>query len=386
MRLRVGIVGCGNVGARLHLPAWLARPDRAEVVALADPTASMLEAARVTAGLARTQVHAEPADLLARDDVDAVDVCTPQHTRRELLLRAAAARKHVLCEKPLATVPAHAAEAVAAANAAGTTLAVVHNYLWLPEVRAALRVIGSGELGAVRLAIVNFLGVVDAPGTAAYAADWRHDVSRSGGGVLMDMLHGVYVAEALLGEPLLRVSAFVSSRDAGESVEDLALCRYETANGVALVNIAWGHGPGGIDVCGTEGRLAIRYANGGTAPWAGLEHVFVATSKETRVELEGDGDDGPGLTPSIFESFDDVVADFASALLEGREPAASGAAGLRALEATVAAYESAACGDVVSLPLDRGGPAFCEGALGLRRLDLPDWSPLHGRSLFAAAR
>jgi predicted dehydrogenase len=381
-RLRVGIVGCGNVGA-LHLPAWLARSDVADVVALADPTKSLLERARAAAQLSPAQVHADPAELIARDDIDAVDVCTPQHLHRDLVLAAAAAGKHVLCEKPLATVPADAAAAIAAAEEAGVTFGVVHNFLWLPEVRAARRVIESGELGELRLAIVDFLGVVDVPGTAAYSAHWRHDVARSGGGVLMDMLHGVYLAEALLGEPLLRASAYVGSRDPDVSVEDIALCRYETARAAALVNIAWGYGPGGIHVCGARGRLEVRYAHGGTAPWAFLEHVLVSTADGTRIELHGDGDHGPGLAPSLYESFEHVVADFAAAVRDGRLPAAPAAAGLRALEATVAAYESAARGEVVTLPLDRHDPAFREGALGLRRLELPEWSPLHGRSLYA---
>jgi predicted dehydrogenase len=108
-RLRVGIVGCGNVGTRLHLPSWLARPDLAQVVGLADPTESVLEAARIAAGLPAGEVHREPAELIARSDVDAVDVCTPQHLRRDILLDAIRAGKHILCENPLAAVPADAA-------------------------------------------------------------------------------------------------------------------------------------------------------------------------------------------------------------------------------------------------------------------------------------
>jgi predicted dehydrogenase len=87
----------------------------------------------------------------------------------------------------------------------GTTLAMVHNYLWLPEIQAARRVIDSGEIGEVRSVIVNFLGVVDAPGASGNRADWRHDPALAGGGVLIDMLHGVYIAELLLGAPLQEV-------------------------------------------------------------------------------------------------------------------------------------------------------------------------------------
>jgi predicted dehydrogenase len=384
-RLRLGIIGCGNVGARLHLPAWLACSDVAEVVGLADPTEPALEAARAAAGLARGAVHRDPSELIARADVDAVDVCTPQHLRRDILLEAIESGKHVLCEKPLAAVPADAAAAVEAARRRGSILAVVHNYLWLPEIRSALEAAAAGEIGAVRVAIVNFLGVVDAPGAAAFDADWRHDATRAGGGVLMDMLHGVYLAEAFLGRPFTRVSAHVDSA-AGASVEDLALCRFETDAGAALVNIAWGEGPGGIEVCGSDGRLSVRYADGGTAPWAPLEHVRVVSGGRARTLLRGEGDDRTplGISRSVHDSFERVADDFARAVLAGGEPTATGADGLRTLEATVAGYASAACGELVQLPLEREGPVFREGVLGLGRLPLPEWSPVRRRSLYTA--
>lgn len=386
--LRVGIIGCGNVGAGLHLPAWQAHPEAAEVVALADPSSTTLEAARITAGLDEGAVHSDPMDLIRRDDVDAVDVCTPQHLRRDILTEAARAGKHILCEKPLAAVPADAAEAVTAASRAGVTLAMVHNYVFLPEVRAAKRAIDSGEIGDVRSVIVNFLGVVDVPGSAAYQADWRHDPARAGGGVLIDMLHGVYLAEHLLGEPLERVSAYVDSMDHTAGVEDLALCRLESASRAALVNIGWGHGTGGVEVAGTKGRIAIRYRNGATAPWAVLEHVMVATPDGVRIELDGDGFrlGANGIAQALYDTFDDVVLDFAESVSSGRSPTASGKDGQRMLEATVGAYKSGATGRIVELPLEVEDPTFRHGVLGLRELTLPIWSPLRRGSLFSGGK
>ena len=97
-----------------------------------------------------------------------IDVCTPQHLHRDLVLAAAAAGKHVLCEKPIAAVPADAAAMVAAAAEAEVVLAVVHNYLFFPEVVALRAVVDSGELGEVRTVRVDMLGVVDSPGAAGY--------------------------------------------------------------------------------------------------------------------------------------------------------------------------------------------------------------------------
>jgi predicted dehydrogenase len=383
--LRVGIAGCGNIGAGAHLPAWLANADVAEVVALADPTQSSLEAAGATAGLDGDCLHLDPLELIARPDVDAIDVATPQHLHRELIVAAAQHGKQILCEKPLATVPAEAAVAVAAAEAAGVTFSMVHNYLYLPEVVAAQRVIDSGEIGEVRTVTINFLGIVDVPGSAGYAPRWRHDAARAGGGVLMDILHGVYMAESLLGSTLQRVSAYADNLDPESNVEDLALCRFETERNAGLVNIAWGHGPGGIEVTGTEGRISALYANGGTAPWSDFERVIVTTAAGTRVEHDARVDGGADGYAALGDAFRHVFRDFADAVREGRAPRSTGADGLRILEATVGALKSAATGTLVEIPLDREDPVFQRGVLGVGDLDLPDWSPVLRRGLYREA-
>lgn len=378
--LRLGMIGCGNIARRLHLPTWLSLPDVAVVVAVADPDPANLAAAQELAGLPDWAVHADPLALIARDEVDAVDVCTPQHLRRDLLLAAVASGKHILSEKPLAAIPSDAAVVVREASDRGVTMGMVHTYLWLPEICAARDAIVSGRIGEVRMVIVNYLGVVYEPGAAG---DWRHDPAMSGGGVLMDMIHAVYVAEALLGEPFERVSAHVSSRSPDAHVEDQALCRFESATKAALVNIAWGDGPGGIEVAGTKGRITVRYRDGATGPWAPLESVTVVDPGSRTVVL-GAGREraGAGEFPSVYDSFQYNARDFAEAVLTGRSPAASGTDGLRVLEATVGAYESAATGAAVAIPLDRTSPVFERGAMGIPELGIASWSALGHSQLF----
>ena len=137
--LRVGIVGCGNVALNFHVPAYQALPERYEIVGLADPTPERLEQGRRTANLAPEQVHRDAAALLARDDVDVIDVCTPQHLHRDVVVAAAAAGRHVLCEKPIAAVPADAAAMVDAAARAGVVLAVDAQLPVLPRDRRPAR-------------------------------------------------------------------------------------------------------------------------------------------------------------------------------------------------------------------------------------------------------
>ena len=378
--LGIGIVGCGNIAARMHVPAWRALAHLVHVVAVADPNPDARERVRQLAGLTEADAYANADELLARPDVAILDVCTPQAFRRDVLVAGASAGKHILCEKPLAATPADAAAAVEAAEENGTLLGVVHHYLTLPETLAARAVIDSGEIGAVQSVIVNMLGVVYEPGAAG---DWRRDPALAGGGVLIDLSHGVYQAEALVGEPFRRVSARVTSPD-GWQVEDLATCRFETDTRVALVNIGWGHGPGDAVVIGSEGRIEIRYEEGGTPPWANLEHVRVTTAAGTR-EVMGPATErrvGLGDFPSHTVAFRALATAFVEAAHGRGRPVASGADGLRILECVVGAYLSAGSGCTVGIPLDRSSPPFRRGAMGVPEMSAVAWSPYAGSHLF----
>src|SRR3954464_5178987 len=97
-RIRIGIIGGGSI-AQSHLDGYLLARDNAEVTAIADidPKAARQSARR--AGGAK--VFSNYQEMIASDLVDAVDICLPHHLHRDAILAAAAAGKHVLCEKPL---------------------------------------------------------------------------------------------------------------------------------------------------------------------------------------------------------------------------------------------------------------------------------------------
>jgi predicted dehydrogenase len=370
--LRVGLIGCGNVALGDHVPAYLTLPDRYRLVAIADPTPVRLELGRIASGLDPADCHADSATLLARTDIDLIDVCTPQHYHRDLVVAAVNSGRHVLSEKPLATTPRDAWAMVAAASAAGRTLAIMHNYLFFSEVSRTLELIASGEIGPVEVVILNWLGVPDSPGNAAYRPTWRHDPRLAGGGVLMDMLHIVYLAEAMLGAPIERVSAWVTARNEGAPVEDIALARFETAEAAALVNVGWGVGMGGYAVSGAAGRIEITYRDGSNGGWEPVER-FVVHGRNGRSEVT----DLPfinGARP--------LMAELADAIQSGRPPIASGAQGAHILEATLAVYASAATGRVWDLPLQPGNAIYERGVAGLAELDMAASSPIRRKRIF----
>jgi predicted dehydrogenase len=375
--MRIGLIGCGNVGVNAHIPAVQAN-EGMTIVAAADPTPERLQVAAAAAGLEPGDLHADWQDLLVRDDVDAVIVSTPQRFRPEVVIAAATAGKHVLAEKPLALTPAEAQAMIDAARANEVTLATVHNYHFMPVYRDIKEVLASGEIGQPEIAVLNYLGVEDRPGVAAYSPRWRHRAADSGGGVLMDMLHVVYLANWFMGGPPLAVSAWVDKRlDGDGDVEDVALVRYAYENGQALVNMAWGVGPGGVEIGGTQGRVVMTNKDFGTHPFVPAARLDVVADSGSRSWTPRD---------AVAYGMAGIAADFRDAVATNLEPVASGESGLRVLDAVLGAYVSAALVSEVALPLPTDHPVYTRGSAGIADLDLPATSPVIRRGLFGAGQ
>jgi predicted dehydrogenase len=326
-------------------------------------------------GLPDAACFADHRALLA-SRVDYVTLTVPQRFRRPIVEDCARAGVHVLSEKPMATTPADAQAMIETMRAAHLRYGIVHNYLYYPEYALARELIGAGAVGTLRHVTLNFLGMPDHPGAAEYRPHWRHDPAEAGGGVLIDMVHVLYLAEFFMGGPIRAVTAVVDNLDhPGEAVEDFTLVHCHCDAGYATVNLWWGGGPGGLEISGTHGRIVVFYENYDTGP-------FTTLASFTLVNGQGRQEFHPRAGRDSGRNFARLHADFAAAIGEGRDPVAPGEAGLRSLEATLAAYASAATGRAVSLPLAPDDPVYQRGVLGVR--DLPLWkdSPLVRRGMF----
>ena len=374
--MRIGLIGAGNVGVNAHVPAVEAN-EGMTIVAVADPTPERLQSAAAATGLGPDDLYVDWRELLALADVEAVIVATPQRFRPEIVVAAAQAGKHILAEKPLALTPADARAMIDAAHEHGVTLATVHNYHFMPVYRDVKEVLDSGAIGAPQIAVLNYLGVEDRPGAAAYVPQWRHRAVDSGGGVLMDMLHVVYLANWFMGGPPLGVSAWVDKRLEGEGdVEDIALVRYIYEKGQALVNMAWGVGPGGIEIGGERGRLVMTNKGFGTHPFVPAERLDVVSQSGSRSWTPAD---------AVTYGMTGIAGNFRDAVASGGEPIANGEAGLGVLDAVLGAYVSGALGQEVELPLPSDHPVHTKGSAGIGDLELSDASPVVRRGLFGVA-
>lgn len=378
--LCVGLIGCGNVVSYGHRPALTTLPD-VELVALADITPERRTIGQAWFGLSDANLYADYKDVIARRDVEAVVVTVPQQFRRQIVLDAFAAGKHVLSEKPISDTPAVAAELCAAAETAGVTFGMVHNYHFFPEYRLIKRLIESGEVGDLRVLTMNYLGVIDNPGAAEYKADWRHKMG-AGGGVLMDMIHAVYLAEWLAGEEASQVNAFVDAPTYAHrqpEVEDLALLQVAFPSSYALINMGWGQGVGGVDVSGSGGQIRMRYkayqTSGFNQP---IELYSVKDWRRTDYAIPNLPEHGD----NIARSFTELWADFRDAIREKRDPIAPARAGERALHLALAGYLSATIGRTVTLPLPEGNPVYQQGINGMAGVNAWDQSRTQSAGLF----
>ncbi|MFD4628782.1 Gfo/Idh/MocA family protein [Streptomyces sp. NPDC058284] len=214
--LGVGMVGYAFMGAA-HSQGWRTvgrvfdLPVRPVLSAVCGRDGGAVRAAADRLGWA----HAETdwRALIARDDVDLVDICTPGDSHAEIALAALEAGKHVLCEKPLANSVEEAeamAEAAERARARGQVAMVGFNYRRVPALTLARQMVAEGRLGALRHVRLTYLQdwLVD----ARFPLTWRLRKDRAGSGALGDLgAHIVDLAQFLAGEPVAGVSALTET-------------------------------------------------------------------------------------------------------------------------------------------------------------------------------
>ena len=188
------------------------------------------------------EVETDWRKVVERDDIDAVDICTPNNSHREIALACAKAGKMILCEKPLALDGAEGEEMVAAVEGAGVPNLVWYNYRFLPAVTHARNIVAAGELGPVFHYRSNFLQdwTIDEDLPQGGEALWRLDAKAAGSGVTGDLLaHCIDLARWINGE-IVSVSAmtetFIKERVHQETgamqevtIDDACafLCRFE---------------------------------------------------------------------------------------------------------------------------------------------------------------
>jgi predicted dehydrogenase len=215
-QLRVGMVGYAFMGAA-HSQAWRTvnhafdLPLSARMTAVSGRSEDGVAAAAAKLGWAEHTT--DWRTLIARDDIDLIDICSPGDTHAEIALAALAAGKHVLCEKPLANTVAEAKEMAAAATkaaASGVWAMCGFNYRRVPAVALMRQMIADGRIGTIRHVRANYLQdwIVD----PQFPLVWRMRKEIAGSGALGDIgAHIVDMTQYVTGQSINSVSAMTET-------------------------------------------------------------------------------------------------------------------------------------------------------------------------------
>lgn len=375
-RLRVAMVGYGFMGA-VHSHAWRAVSRAFELgvvpvlAVLCGRDRKALELAAQRYGFEETAL--DWREVVTREDIDIVDVCTPGDTHMPIAVAALGAGKHVLCEKPLAnSVPEAQAMAQAAqkGRAGGVRSMVGFNYRRVPALSLARQLVAEGRLGDIRHVRGAYLQdwLVD----PAVPLLWRMRREVAGSGALGDIgAHIIDLAQYLCGEQLSALSArtrtFVSERPlpAGEqvppggaggagagavTVDDAVVVHGELGPALAVfeaTRMASGRKNAlRIELNGSRGSLAFDFEamnelwffDGAEAPQSNGFRRILAT-EPSHPYIAAWWPPGHGL--GYDHTFTNEIGDFVRAVIQGTDPEPSFADGLQ-VQRVLAAIETSA--------------------------------------------
>lgn len=343
--LRIGIAGCGAI-SRNHLEAFRALDD-VVIVGVCDID---LQRAQDTAEAWEIPAAVNTVQELLGLDLDIVSVCTPHPTHEEVVLQAAAAGVHVLCEKPIATDLASAERMVKACDDAGVKLGVLFQRRFWPAAQRIRAAIDDGTLGRP---IMGQCSVMLHREPEYYSRDaWRGTWANDGGGVLMTQaIHYIDLLQWFMGD-VAEVYGKINTYKHGEhiEVEDSAAAVITfTSGAMATLEASTAVSPSlGVQIRvtgetgasasltefpeGSDGRMDL-WAVSGTI---GTEPVY-PDGVDPNVSLTT-------INGQLIPHHTAQVRDFVRSLRSGGEPAITGQDATKALRILLAVYESSRTG------------------------------------------
>jgi predicted dehydrogenase len=225
--VKIGVVGAGAIAQLAHLPV-LTKMRGASVQAVCDNDRPKARALADRFGI--PDVVTDIEDLLELEEIDAVVIATPNHLHGPHVLSALAAKRHVLCERPLSLSARGVERILSAAARADRTVAVANNHRFRTDVQALSRFMQGGELGRIT-------GMRGGIYRLKRPEGWRLRRAEAGGGAFLD--HGLPLLDLALWladfpDPV-RVSAHMDRGRGASAVEDSMLVQLECAGGQSFL-------------------------------------------------------------------------------------------------------------------------------------------------------
>jgi predicted dehydrogenase len=345
MPVKYGVIGCGAIAQRRHIPECVANPD-SKLVAVADPNQARAEEIGRKFG-ARSFI--DYRQLLKAADIDAVVICGPNHLHAEQALAALKAARHVLVEKPMATTRQDAKAMIQAAHKAGKYLMVGQNQRLMPAHVKAKAILNSGVLGKP----LSFRTSFKHPGPEGWSIDgakgffFQRDQAVMG--ATGDLgVHKADLMRWLLGEEFTRVGGMITTRDKRDAsgkliaLDDTACLTLRTQSGVVgSIEVNW------INY-GGEDNQTILYCEKGTIS-IGTDPVYnvIVHHRNGDREMHKVGE----MATNNRQVASGVIDALTRSILTQTPPAIDGMEGYRSLEVILTAMEAAAAGKTLKIPV-----------------------------------
>ncbi len=336
--LRCGLIGCGRVAPR-HAESIASLPG-ARLVAVADIREDRAERFAARQG---AEGHTDYHALLARPDIDVVNICAPSGLHAQMAVDALAAGKHVLVEKPIALSLADADRMIAAAKAADRKLCVVLQNRYNPPMQDLRRLVDAGALGKLLLgsATVRWYRTQE-----YYEDDWHGTWAMDGGALMNQSIHHIDALQWLLGAPE-SVFAYTGTLAHRMEAEDVGVAVIRFRNGalgtVEGSTVTYPENlEGSVAIFGERGSAKV----GGTALNRKVLWKVAGELEHERELLTREQVDPPSVYGTSHRA---VIADMIAAVREDREPKTNGPEARNSLALVLAMYESARTGEPVHL-------------------------------------
>jgi UDP-N-acetyl-2-amino-2-deoxyglucuronate dehydrogenase len=341
-KIRFALVGCGRI-ANNHFEALRKHHDRAELVGVCDVDPRALDRA---VGLTGAEGYASLDQMLRQCDADIVVITTPSGLHPEQAVQVAAAGRHVMTEKPMATRWEDGKRMVAAADAAGVRLFVVKQNRRNATLQLLKSAVEKKRFG--RIYMVNLNVFWTRPPEYYNSAKWRGTWEFDGGAFMNQASHYVDLIDWIVG-PVESLQAYTATLARDIEVEDTGVISVRWRNGaLGSMNVTMLTYPrnmeGSITILGEHGTVRI----GGVAVNEIQQWEFATSDPDD--EKVGDAS---YQTTSVYGFGHPLYYDNVIKVLRGEaEPETDGREGLKSLEVLVAAYMSARDGKRVALPLE----------------------------------
>jgi predicted dehydrogenase len=307
MKIRWGLIGCGDIARKRVAPALREHPD-CELVAVS--RARFDQAEQFAREFGARRWYADWNELITDEEVDAVYIATPVHLHAAQTIAAAEGGKHVLCEKPMAMNVAECDEMIAVCSENKVQLGVAYYRHFYPVIDRIRTILASGEIGKPILAQMNAFEWFDP--AASHPRYWLLERKVSGGGPMFDFgCHRIEVLTNLFGR-VKQVKSLFGNLHFDREVEDTATALLDFENGpqaIVSVTHAAREPRDTLEIFGNEGSIHVPVLNHGA--------ISISTKNGERTESH----------PAHANLHLPLIDDFVQAILNNRKPIVDGQVG-----------------------------------------------------------